>query len=60
MMKKCWMAIICALTVSMLFFAASAENILTLPENLTTIEEEAFLGMTSVDRFDLPVGTVGT
>ena len=56
MTKKCWVAILCALTVSMLFFAAAAENTLTLPENLTTIEAEAFLGMTSVDRFDLPAG----
>jgi len=57
MTKKLWTALICAAAVSLFLVTAAADDgILTLPEDLTTIEAEAFQGLTSAGQIDLPAG----
>ena len=51
------LALLCTvlgLACALLVGTALAENTLTLPADLTTIEAEAFEGLQSVDRIDLP------
>ena len=58
MMKKT-IRILLLLTALMLFSvsaAADGESVLTLPENLTVIEAEAFRSDTGIVRVDLPAG----
>lgn len=49
-------AALCCLLITFIAVAACAENTLALPSGVTTIEEEAFMGLKHVDRINLPGG----
>lgn len=52
--RLAFLCAVLALLCTALAGTALAENTLTLPTGLTTIEEEAFEGLQSVDRIDMP------
>ena len=58
MMKKTFWVLLmfAALALFSVSAAAESETVLTLPENLTVIEAEAFRGDTAIVRVDLPAG----
>ena len=56
MARRRWFILICMFAMLLLITAASAESTVTLPENVTVIEAEAFRGLTEAAYFDLPAG----